>query len=388
MFVTLLYLSSVVILWWCIQGYFLYLFWRKTGLPEKKATENYNTNIVSDPISFSIIIPTYNEKDLINQKITNLKALIYPDYHVYFSDVSDDGTDVIISSAIAGYPNYSLIRIDKPGRSIQINKALSLINHGIVVVTDADALCEPDVLQKLADIFLDKTIGVVGGYVQPVTKYKTDISFWKVQNTARLTESACGLCPVVAGACYAFRREIVNEIPQDVWAEDIYIPFMAHLKGFYSIYSSEIPVKETRAPKGFDDFFKIKIRKAHDNIKELTRFLPEILTMPKEWLIVYITRFVQIMASPFLIILFLLSIFFQGQAVLIFSVSFLFLSGIIQKFLLNRISKEKLSILETMKTFIITELVLLYAVLFFLFRKRKISYTKLGTITNNENISH
>ncbi|MFA6280983.1 MAG: glycosyltransferase [Candidatus Omnitrophota bacterium] len=380
MLVLFLYLSAVGILWWCAQGYFLYLFWRKTNLPKKNPVEPCSNNGISSISSFSIIVPTYNEKHLINQKIANLKTLNYPDYHVYFSDASNDGTDEIISSAILGHSNYNLIRVAVPGRSSQINKALSLIKNGIVVITDVDAFFEQDLLQKLADIFLDKTIGVVGGYVSPDTKYKTDISFWKVQNTTRLVEGLCGHSPVVSGAGYAFRREIINEIPQDTWADDIYVPFTANLNGFCSIYSSEISIREVRAPEKFSDFFKIKVRKTHDNIKELLRSFPKIFAMRFEWFVIYITRFLQIIVSPFLILMLLTLVFFQNPAVIISSILLVFITGIVQKILSGKLVKEKISAWETVKIFMITEFVLLYAVLFYFFRKNRIPYTKMGTI--------
>ena len=230
-----------------MQGYFLFLYFYR-----KRKEADYSDSTLQGArktqYKFSIIVLSFNEKNLIEKKIENLKALTYPQFEVFFVDASTDNTPQLIEKNISGSSHFHLIRVEKPSRSIQINKALSEVTGVFVLVTDVDAEMEKDALEKIGKEFKNEKIGVVGTYVMPGTDYKIDNLFWRTQNMMRHMESIYMHCPVVSGACYAFRRTLVMSLPEDVWADDIYIPFLVNSKGFYSVYSHNIIVKEKRSP--------------------------------------------------------------------------------------------------------------------------------------------
>lgn len=372
---TAAYFTFFLIFWWYSQGYFLCLYF--VGSRKK------NPSVAAAPVKkkFAVIVPTFNEAALIRNKIENLKQLDYPDFQVYFSDASQDATSEIISEAITGQRNFALCKSLK-GRSSQINQALSMVNCDYVVITDADAVFGPDTLSKFAEILADEKIGVAGGCVQPLTRYKKDILFWDSQNTMRLAESFSRHSPVASGACYAFRRKIAEKIPDDVWADDIYIPFIANTQGFECVYAADILVKEVRVPSRFSEFFKDKMRKSQDNMKELLRFLPQVSKMRGIWLMVYLTRFTQVLLSPLVVLGLIGLAFFQNPAVVLASAGITAVSGLIQrrffKQLMPESSMRKLP--DMIKIFFITQAVLSVALAQYIVTGGKVRYERVAKI--------
>lgn len=369
---SILYLGLFFLVWWNYQGYFIYLYFNRRKAKQYK-TENSNS-------LFSIIIPTFNERELIAAKIENLKELTYKNYEVFFVDSSDDNTPELISQNINGFPNFKLMRSPERNRSYQINQALAQARGDLILITDCDGLIAEDTLHKMLSEFDDIKTGVVGAYVIPRTKYKNDILFWNVQNKMRFMESMYGHTPVVVGICYAFRRKILDKLPEDVWADDIYIPFLANFKGFNTIYTPNIIAEEMRSPINLKDFLMHKVRKTEDNIRELLRFLPEIFHMKLHWLVIYLTRFTQILVLPIFIYPFLLLLMYQKPNILIAGAVLFIISGLLQFYIFPKISfrKEPLSLLEIIKVFFITDFILLTAVIKYLFFKKRIHYSKIG----------
>lgn len=376
---TILFLIFLFLIWWSVQGYFLFLYISGRG----KTKFHYPQNEKQPELNrkFSIIVPTFNEEQVILEKVDNLKKFTDKNFEVIFIDASTDKTPQLIEHEIKGLDFMRLVRTEKPGRSNQINSVLDTIETEFIVMTDADTILGNDMLGKLEKEFNDPRIGLVAGYVVPYTDYKLDILFWQSQNIMRVAESFYGHCPVASGGLYAFRKKLLEgKIPIDVWADDIYIPFLVNLKGFNSVYSSNIPVKEIRGPHSFNEFLTSKVRKAKDNMRELFRFLPKVFLMKPDWLVVYLTRFIQVVFSPILICLLVLMLIFCPYLLKVFSYAMVLslIPAYFHKKFLRKISsvKEKFKFWDLLKIFALTNLILFLAIISFFF-KNKFHYTRI-----------
>jgi len=368
------YLIFFLLFWWGCQGYYIYLYFNRRK-PNQQKKINYS------PL-FSIIVPTLNEENIILEKIENLKKLTYSNYEVCFVDVSQDKTHEIIAKNISTMPNFALIRSQKKGRNHQINEALAYIKGDFILISDCDGLLPNNTIEIMLEEFSDENVGVVGAYVVPRSRRKDDIIFWIIQNRMRCIESIYGHSPVVVGVCHAFRKGILNRLPEDVWAEDIFIPFLANLKGFNVLYSPHIIVEETRTPETTKDFLRHKIRKAEDNIRELLRFLPDIFRMKIRWAIVYVTRFIQILVLPAFLLPFMIMLVFQKPEVLGLSMLFVGISALIELYIFGKIPGQKYrpNMLQTIKLFFLTNLILISALIWYCCDRRGNRYEKIGRI--------
>ncbi len=141
----------------------------------------------------SLIIPSFNEKEIIVSTVLNASRLNYPEYEVIVvSDGSDDETIELLSEhfnlrriekigrrkidtkeVIAVYESEdhpNLLVVDKVNgrRADAINAGVALSRYPLLCVIDADCLLEKDALLHMARPFLrDSRVGAVAGVVRP-----------------------------------------------------------------------------------------------------------------------------------------------------------------------------------------------------------------------------
>ena len=353
------YFIILLLMWWCFQGYFLYLYFfvgkRKEAVSGGGGTDG--------SFSFSVVVLSCNERDYIMRKIENLIKLDYPSFSVFFIDASTDGTDRIIAEKIQGRGNFKLVRAKDKGRSFQINEILKYVDGDYILVTDVDAQLTSDALTIIAGEFRHGAVGVVGGYVKPVTSYSLDMIFWRSHNALKFFETIHGYSPITSGTCYAFRRGVVESIPEDVWADDVYVPLLAHFKGFGCVYSPFVAVEELLGPQSLKSFFYSKVRKSQDIIKEFLRFLCFIPRMRHNWAVIYLTKLIQVVFSPLLLIAIFLLLPY-GNSTVFFTIMMFFLCAILlQGFILRKVTLDRSTLLETILVFVMSEVIIFVALM-------------------------
>ena len=96
---------------------------------------------------FSIIVPTYNEENDIEETLNSLVALNYPNYEVFIVDDSTDNTPAIIQR----YANQGiqLIHPGGGGRCEARNKGIQLATGDVIVVLNADVQLPINFLQQI-----------------------------------------------------------------------------------------------------------------------------------------------------------------------------------------------------------------------------------------------
>lgn len=105
-------------------------------------------------IKVSIITPVYNGEKFIQACIENVINQRCPDIeHVVIDGCSTDGTVDIIRSYAERYPHIRWISERDNGQSDAMNKGIAKAQGEIVGFLNADDYYEPDVLNKVGDIF-------------------------------------------------------------------------------------------------------------------------------------------------------------------------------------------------------------------------------------------
>jgi GT2 family glycosyltransferase len=108
----------------------------------------------------SVVVCAYNAADTLDECLTSLRALNYPDYEVIVvNDGSKDGTEAIA----ARHAHVRLITTRNNGLSTARNIGLSAATGAIVAYTDADVRVDPDWLTYLVQPFLRSDVVAAGG---------------------------------------------------------------------------------------------------------------------------------------------------------------------------------------------------------------------------------
>ena len=250
----------------------------------------------------SIVVPTYNEMAQIADKVANLRRLDYPRelLEVVFVDGgSTDGTVEWLEREVHE-DGFRVERSPRGGKIQQINHVLPSLTGEIIVNTDADALLEEDAARWLvAEMASDPDVWLVGAYCRPADNaYRIDRYYWDAQNKARFMEARAGTTSIVVAPCYAFRRGLIDQFPDDVVADDIYIAFMCHLNGKSALYSRHARAVELRNPRDLSEFLPHKFRKSNAFLRECLRFLYRLPEMTPFSRLMLLTRIGQQLLFP------------------------------------------------------------------------------------------
>ena len=293
----LLFGLATMVLAWTLFAYFLLIWFVGLFRPQEKPT------FPEEWPRLSIVVPTYNEIEQISQKLANLRALDYPRelLEVVFVDGgSNDGTVEWLEEELVEEFGCRVERSPLGGKIQQLNHVLPSLRGEIVVNTDADALLETDAARWLAAEFASQPeVWLVGAYCRPTdTAYRIDRYYWDAQNKARFMEARAATASIVVAPCYAFRRELLDQFPDDVVADDIYIAFVCHLAGKGTIYSRYARAVELRNPHNLSEFLPHKFRKANAFLRECLRFLYRLPEMSGYCRMMLVTRISQQLFFP------------------------------------------------------------------------------------------
>jgi len=169
----------------------------------------------------TVMIPTYNEADIIRAKLDNLYSQEYPRplvEAIVIDSASEDGTAAIVEEWSREHSDMSLSLIkdrERRGMVPSLNQALKScpISGNIVLFTDADAIWNSCALRDTVKYFADPNVGAVTTSVVPVDRAseRTEAAYRGFYNTVRVAESKIHSTPVHnAQGLVAFRTLILH----------------------------------------------------------------------------------------------------------------------------------------------------------------------------------
>lgn len=196
--------------------------------------------------SLTLLIPAYNEAEVIGEKIENSLSLDYPKGKLQIivtSDGSTDETDEIVKS----YSDQGivLIRNKRCGKISAINNAVPEAEGAIIVFSDAAEMYKPDALKQLVKNYADPEVGCVTGETRTVYEADTSVgesvgSYWKFEYYLKQLEcAASGTTLGAAGAIYSVRKQLYPYPPNYIIADDLVIPLKVIEQGYRVISDSE-----------------------------------------------------------------------------------------------------------------------------------------------------
>ena len=190
----------------------------------------------------SLIVPVYNEEQVIERKIRNSCELDYPESLleiVVVSDGSNDATEPLARQAAGDRVRVHFLA-DRRGKTACLNAVLPTLRGEIVVFTDANAFFYPQTLRTLVRPLRDPTIGCVMGELEYLREASLNALlgeglYWRYENFIKEQESRLGSTIVGNGAIYAMRRSLCRTLPAEVEA-DVANPLLVLAQGHRVIF--------------------------------------------------------------------------------------------------------------------------------------------------------
>ena len=210
----------------------------------------------------SLIIPAYNEQDVIEAKLENALALDYPRELLEILVTSDASTDAT-HEIVRRYADrgVKLLVCERGGKVAAQDRAVRETTGEIVAFGDANVRWEPDAVRRLVQDFADPRVGMVCGYVRlvnPSGGTNQEGLYWRYEMWLRERESRLHSVTGSNGAIYAVRRDAYREVDPR-FGHDMSFPYLMVQNGYRAVYEPQARGTESMTTD-IEDEFRRKVR--------------------------------------------------------------------------------------------------------------------------------
>ncbi len=212
---------------------------RRTQAPELAA---------ADLPTVSLIVPAYDEEEVIAAKVANALALDYPRDRlqvIVASDGSGDRTAALARAAGAGL----VLELPPGGKVAALNAAAEQAAGDVLAFSDANSVWARDALRRLVAPFADRGVGYVCGQVRFVDEAgdNPEGAYWRYEMAVREMESALAGVTAGNGAIYAVRRDAYLPLAAS-GSHDLSFPFLLAKRRLRSLYAPGARASEKMVP--------------------------------------------------------------------------------------------------------------------------------------------
>jgi biofilm PGA synthesis N-glycosyltransferase PgaC len=265
--VRLVLVSLIIFLAILFVRYFTLLWFAYLGHAERNVL---GESEVRELPPISIIVPAFNEAEVIDEALASLAGLDYPDLEVV---VVDDGSkDETLRLAAEwegrrGNVEFRVVTKLNGGKAAALNAGISVAKHPFVFCMDADSRLEPRTLSRAVRQFDDPSVGAVAGNVKVenrgriITKLQA-LEYIEGLNLPRRAQGFLAAVNIVPGPVGLFRREALDEIggyDTDTFAEDADLTLKMVAAGWKVVYE-DTAIAWTDAPEAWLDLVQQRYR--------------------------------------------------------------------------------------------------------------------------------
>lgn len=210
----------------------------------------------------TLLIAAYNEEDVVEEKMKNCDALIYPEGKFHVVWVTDGSTDRT-NELLAKYPDVTVLYSpERRGKTAAVNRAMKEIKSPIVVLTDANTMINPSAMELMARCFADPNVGCVAGEKrvhgpEDSGAAASEGMYWKYESFLKDLDNRLYSTQGAAGELYAVRRELWTEMPDNTLLDDFIASMtiaasgkkIAYCKDAYAVEGPSANIDEERKRK-------------------------------------------------------------------------------------------------------------------------------------------
>ena len=316
--IEIIFLASLFIVFYSYLGYGIVLF----GLVRLKRLIYKSKDKVSEEEfpEITLMVPAFNEKDYVHQKVTNTRELDYPKEklkQVWVTDGSDDGTPDMLKQ----YDDVMLYhKNERKGKIAAMNRGVKFVDSPIIVFTDANTILSKSAVKEIASLFRDPQVGCVSGEKRIIMENTEAAAsagegiYWKYESTLKKWDAELYSAVGAAGELFAIRTSLYEEVEADTLLDDFIISLRIAMKGYKIGYNPKAYAIETGS-QNVKEELKRKIRISAGGFQSIIRL--RALLNPFKYGILsfqYIShRVLRWAASPFLLLLILIFNFYLFQ---------------------------------------------------------------------------
>ena len=166
----------------------------------------------------SVLIPAYCEGKVIAETLAAATQIDYPDYDVVVVDdaSTDDTREVVMSFVERGLVRL-ITKERNEGKAMALNDALPCLRGDIVLIMDADAMPDPQILRWMAPHFQSARVAGVTGNPRVYNRVTflsqlQLVEFTSIVSLLRRAQRIWGRILTMSGVVGAFRRSALIDV--------------------------------------------------------------------------------------------------------------------------------------------------------------------------------
>lgn len=266
--------GSLFIIFYTFVGYGMLLYLLVIIRRLFKGSRKIEANTDKLP-SLTLIVASYNEADILRDKIRNTLDLNYPKDKLnllFVTDGSSDGSERLIEE-------YQEIRVmhspERRGKIHAMHRAMKEVQTEVVVFTDANTFLNKDALINIARHYADPSVGCVSGEKRVKVDVEADATagegfYWKYESKLKKWDSELYSVVGAAGELFSIRRFLYEPVEPDTVLDDFMISLLIAQKGYRIVYEPDAyAVEESSA--NIKEELKRKVRIAAGGIQSILR---------------------------------------------------------------------------------------------------------------------
>ena len=221
----------------------------------------------------ALIVPAYNEEDIILSKLQNCRDQDYCDLNIYF--ITDGCTDGTVG-LLQGQAGITLMhKAERRGKSACLNRIMGQITEEIAVFTDANTLLATNAVSKLVEHYNDPQVGAVSGEKRVDTtgaqlSGKGEGMYWRYESLLKKWDAEWHTLVGAAGELFSVRTALYKPIPEDSLLDDFMISLNIALAGYKVAYEPEAYALE-KPSFNVKEEMKRKVRIAAGGFQSISR---------------------------------------------------------------------------------------------------------------------
>jgi len=231
----------------------------------------------------TVMVPTYNEASLIEDRLENLKGqdyLLEKLEMVVVDSGSTDGTAEVVRKWALKNPDVKVKVLEEPvrrGMNAALNFALKHVSEDadVLVFTDADCEWGSDALGNAVKHLSDPRVGAVTCSILPAKddEGSFESTYRGLNNLVRVAESKLWSTPIAHGPFIAFKRDTLERIggvPMWTGADDSAPACLAAFAGYRCLAMQDVVVREY-VPRSLGENMVRRVRRAQHLIQHFTK---------------------------------------------------------------------------------------------------------------------
>ncbi len=254
--------NAVVYVMWFLSTYFVVLL-SLMLITHRNELQKGRPSLGRTP-QVSVIVPAYNEGEVIAHTIRSLKDLTYPAAEfIIVNDGSTDSTSVAVRAAIAGDRRFTFIdRKENWGKARSLNQGIAIAKGEFVATMDSDSVVEPVVFEKALPFFAEEKVASVTISVEvsePRTLLQKIVEIEYIIGLSLFLKilSFFDSVNVTPGPFSLYRKSVLDELggfdPENI-TEDLEIAYRMQKAGYRieNCYQAKV---STLTPVTFNDLY-------------------------------------------------------------------------------------------------------------------------------------